>query len=574
MAKATKASDLFVKSMEAEGVEIIFGIPGEENLDLIESLSQSEHIRLVLTRHEQAAGFMAATYGRLTGKAGICLSTLGPGATNFTTSAAYATLGGMPMMMITGQKPVKRSKQGRFQILNVVEMMRPITKNAHQLVSSDNIPVRVREALRLAEEEKPGAVHLEMPEDIAGELTSEQPVPASYVRRPIPEDKAIKAAVDRIAAARSPIIVIGAGGNRKLTSRMLTELVDQFHIPFVTTQLGKGVIDERHPLFMGCAALSAGDFVHRAIEEADLIVNVGHDVIEKPPFFMRPASDPFNESDTSADDPVCISCATEVIHVNFRSAEVDLVYFPQLEVVGDIANAIWRIKNGLLDCGAPNWDFRRMLTIKSHHDASIVQREPEATFPISPPRMVQDIRAAMPDDGILCLDNGVYKIWFARNYRAHGPNTVLLDNALATMGAGLPSAMATHLVYPERQVLAVCGDGGFMMNSQELETAIRMNMNLTCLIVNDGSYGMIRWKQADMGFKDWGLTYGNPDFIQYARSYGAHGHRVESAESLLPLLKHCLSSPGVNIVDCPVDYAANTEFLSTYIKEKSATIQF
>ena len=574
MAKATKASDLFVKSMEAEGVEIVFGIPGEENLDFIESLSKSESIRLVLTRHEQAAGFMAATYGRLTGKAGVCLSTLGPGATNFTTSAAYATLGGMPMMMITGQKAVKRSKQGRFQILNVVEMMRPITKNAHQLVSPDNIPVRVREALRLAEEEKPGAVHLELPEDIASELTSEQPVPASYVRRPIPEDKAINAAVDRIAAARSPIIVIGAGGNRKLTSRMLTELVDGFRIPFVTTQLGKGVIDERHPLFMGCAALSAGDFVHRAIEEADLIVNVGHDVIEKPPFFMRPASDPFNESDTNEDDPVCISCATEVIHVNFRSAEVDPVYFPQLEVVGDIANAVWRIKNGLLENGTQSWDFQRMLTIKSHHDASISQGKLEAEFPISPPKLVQDIRAAMPDDGILCLDNGVYKIWFARNYRAHGPNTVLLDNALATMGAGLPSAMSAHLVHPERQVLAVCGDGGFMMNSQELETAVRLNMNLTCLIVNDGSYGMIRWKQADLGFKDWGLTYGNPDFIQYGQSYGAHGHRVDCGDSLLPLLKHCLSSPGVNLVDCPVDYAANTEFLSTWIKEKSAAIQF
>ena len=574
MKQVIKASDLFIRSLEAEGVQMILGIPGEENLALIESLSKSESIQLVLTRHEQAAGFMAATYGRLTGKAGVCLSTLGPGATNLTTAAAYATLGGMPMMMITGQKPVKRSKQGRFQILDVVQMMKPITKYARQLVSVDNIPSRVREALRLAEEEKPGAVHLELPEDIADELTSERPVPASYVRRPITEDKAIAAAVHKIASARSPILVIGAGGNRKMTCRMLTEFVDTCQIPFVTTQLGKGVIDERHPLFLGCAALSAGDFVHRAIEEADLIVNVGHDVIEKPPFFMHPGTFLNGMAPPIGDDPVGVSGATEVIHVNFRSAEVDPVYFPQLEVVGDIANAVWRIKNGLLDRGLPAWDFQRMMTIKRHHDDSISQWKSEATFPISPPQLVHDIRTVMPEDGILCLDNGVYKIWFARNYRAYGPNTVLLDNALATMGAGLPSAMAAHLVYPERMVMAVCGDGGFMMNSQELETAVRLNMNLTCLIVNDNAYGMIRWKQADMGFKDWGLTYNNPDFVKYAQSYGAHGHRVESAEALLPLLKHCLSTPGVNLIDCPIDYSKNSEFLSSWIKEQSASIRF
>ncbi len=574
MKQTIKASDLFVKALEAEGVQMIFGIPGEENLDLIESLARSDRIQLVLTRHEQAAGFMAATYGRLTGKAGICLSTLGPGATNFTTSAAYATLGGMPMMMITGQKPVKRAKQGQFQILDVVEMMRPITKYAQQLVSSANIPSRVREALRQAEEEKPGAVHLELPEDIAREQTAGRPVPASYVRRPIPEDKAIEAAVDRMAAARAPMIVIGAGGNRKLTCRMLTDLVDSFQIPFATTQLGKGVIDERHPLFMGCAALSAGDFVHRALEEADLIVNVGHDVIEKPPFFMYPGADPETGANHFGDDPVGVSGATEVIHVNFRSAEVDPVYFPQIEVVGDIANAIWRIKNGLQARGAPDWDFQPMMAIKSHHDASIDQWEGEFSFPVSPPQLVHDIRAVMPEDGILCLDNGVYKIWFARNYRAYGPNTVLLDNALATMGAGLPSAMAAHLVHPGRRIMAVCGDGGFMMNSQELETAVRMHMNLTCLIVNDQAYGMVRWKQADMGFQDWGLTYDNPDFVQYAHSYGAHGHRVESAEALLPLLQHCLSTPGVNLIDCPVDYSRNTEFLSRWIKEQSTSIRF
>ena len=257
----TKASDLFIRALEAEGVEMVFGIPGEENLDFLDSLSRSQKIRLILTRHEQAAGFMAATYGRFTGKTGVCLATLGPGATNFTTAAAYATLGGMPMMMITGQKPVKKSKQGRFQILDVVEMMRPITKYAHQLVAGDNIPSRLREAFRLAEEEKPGAVHLELPEDIAAEETGEPPIRQSYARRPVPEEQGDRAAPWPSAGTREPILVIGAGANRKMTGRMLNQFVDKFGIPFVTTQLGKGVMDERHPLFMGCAALSAGDFV-------------------------------------------------------------------------------------------------------------------------------------------------------------------------------------------------------------------------------------------------------------------------------------------------------------------------
>ncbi|MEC7973998.1 MAG: acetolactate synthase large subunit [Pseudomonadota bacterium] len=568
-----KGSDLFVKALEDEGVEYIFGIPGEENLDFLDSLSRSKKIKLILTRHEQGAGFMAAVYGRLTGKTGVCIATLGPGATNFTTSAAYAQLGGMPMMMITGQKPVKKSKQGRFQILDVVEMMKPITKYAEQLVSADNIPSRVREALRIAEEEKPGAVHLELPEDIADEHSDEMPIPPSSVRRAVAEEKAIRAAVDKIASAKSPIIVIGAGGNRKLTSNMLTEFVNETGIPFVSTQLGKGVIDERHPLFMGCAALSSGDFVHRAIEAADLIINVGHDVIEKPPFFMSHGTARDHEtSHSSENEPVLVSKGTQVIHISFSPAEVDPVYFPQLEVIGDIANAIWQIKMGLADKSNRSWSFDRMMEVKKFHDANIAEGADDARFPIYPQRLVADIRKAMPDDGMICLDNGVYKIWFARNYTAHQSNTCMLDNALATMGAGLPSAMASHLVYPDRKVMAVCGDGGFMMNSQELETAVRLKMNLTCLILNDSSYGMIRWKQANMGFEDWGLEYGNPDFIKYAESYGAIGHRINSSEGLMETLQTCLSTPGVHLIDCPVDYSENDEILNNKIKEESQNI--
>lgn len=546
-----KASDLLVQALEMEGVEYVFGIPGEENLDFLDSLSRSEKIRLILTRHEQAAGFIAATYGRFTGKAGVCLSTLGPGATNFVTAAAYAQLGGMPMLMLTGQKPVKKSKQGRFQILDVVDMMGPLTKYTHQIVAGDNIPSRVREAFRLAEDEKPGAVHLELPEDIADEETDAVPIEPKRTRRPVAEAKAIDAAVLAISEARAPILVIGAGANRKLTGRMLTEMVNSFGIPFVTTQLGKGVVDEDHELFMGNAALSAGDFVHRVIEAADLIINVGHDVIEKPPFFMSEGG-------------------TQVIHISFNRAEVDPVYFPQVEVIGDIGNAIWQIKNSLTQ--SANWDFSRMLEIKTHQADNLKEGADDERFPVLPQRLVRDVRQAMPRDGVICLDNGVYKIWFARNYPANEPNTVLLDNALATMGAGLPSAMGACLVHPDRKIMAICGDGGFMMNSQELETAVRLGLNLTVLILNDSAYGMIRWKQANMGLKDWGLEYNNPDFVMYAESYGARGHRVSSADNLAEVLETCLSEPGVHLIDCPVDYSENDEILNRRIKEISASL--
>ncbi|MCL6249512.1 acetolactate synthase large subunit [Altererythrobacter sp. KTW20L] len=546
-----KASDLFIQCLEEEGCEYIFGVPGEENLDFLDSLSRSSKIKLILTRHEQGAGFMAATYGRHTGRTGVCIATLGPGATNFVTAAAYAQLGGMPILMITGQKPIKKSKQGRFQILDVVAMMGPITKYTHQLAAGDNIPSRVREAYRLAEEEKPGAVHLEFPEDIAEEMTDSTPIQRSIARRPSAEPKAVRMAVKEIENAKAPVLVIGAGANRKLCGRMLLQFVEKTGIPFLTTQMGKGVIDERHPKFLGCAALSAGDFVHRAVEDADLIINVGHDVIEKPPFFMQRGG-------------------PKVIHVSTRTAEVDPVYFPQIEVIGDIANAIWQMKEDI----TPNlsWNFDHMLAYRTAELAHTKELAADARFPIFPPHLVQQIRDAMPHDGVICLDNGVYKIWFARGYCAYLPNTVLLDNALATMGAGLPSAMMSAMLYPDRKVMAVCGDGGFMMNSQEMETAVRLGLNMTVLILRDDAYGMIRWKQANMGFADFGLTYGNPDFVKYAESYGAYGHRVESSDHLRELLAHCNSTPGVHLIDCPVDYTENDQILNKDIKDLSKAL--
>ncbi len=535
-----KASDLFVKALEAEGVEYIFGIPGEENLDLLDSLRGSS-IRLVLTRHEQAAGFMAATYGRLEGRAGVCLSTLGPGATNLVTAAGYAQLGGMPMLMITGQKPIKTSKQGLFQILDIVEMMRPLTKYTHQIVSGENIASRVREAFRVAEEERPGAVHLELPEDIAAEEVQETRLfPKDRVRRPVAEEKAIFQAVEKIERARRPLLLVGAAANRKRTSRMLQEFVDRTGIPFFTTQMGKGVIDARHPLYMGNAALSENDYLHCAVERADLIVNIGHDVVEKPPFFMD--HDGF-----------------EVVHVNFFSARVDPVYFPQLEVVGDIGNSLWQILQKVEP--QDHWEFDYFLEVRQWVAERAREGEDDTGFPVKPQRLVRCVREVMPDTGIIALDNGVYKIWFALNYDAREPNTVLLDNALATMGAGLPSAMAAHLCSPGEKVMAICGDGGFMMNSQELETAVRLGMDLVCLILRDDAYGMIKWKQEHSGFPDYGLDLGNPDFVRYAEAYGARGHRVERSEDLVPTLASCLDTPGVHLVEVPMDYSDNQKLL-------------
>ena len=365
-----KASDLFVAALEAEGVEYIFAVPGEENLDLLESLRTSS-IRLILTRHEQGAGFMAATYGRLTGKAGVCMATLGPGATNLATPAAYAALGAFPLVIITGQKPIKSSKQAQFQIVDVVSLFRPLCKSATQIVNGNRIPSLVREGFRRAQEERPGAVLLELPEDIAEEDTTEVVIPPHTRHYAVAGDVALDEAADRILAAKRPLLLIGAGANRRRASRALREFVDQTQFPFFDTQMGKGVVDEATYLYLGTAALSSGDYVHCAIERADLIVNIGHDVVEKPPFFMEPDGQ-------------------TVIHVNYKAAEVDQVYFPQLEVIGDIAGSIERLGKrlqGKLEC-----DRSYYSTLHEEIAAHIRETSDDDRFPMVPQRVVADVR--------------------------------------------------------------------------------------------------------------------------------------------------------------------------------------
>jgi acetolactate synthase-1/2/3 large subunit len=548
--KMMKSSDLMVKALENEGVEYIFGIPGEENLDFLNSLIGSS-IQLVLTRHEQAAGFMAATYGRLTGKPGVCLSTLGPGATNFVTAAAYAQLGAMPMVMLAGQKPIKKSKQGRFQIVDVVGLMTPITKYSEQVVDGGNIPSMVRDAFRVAIEERPGAVYIELPEDIADEQTDASLFDVVGSRRPEAGTVVIDQAVAMIEAAERPLLLIGAGANRKSTGSALKEFVDKTGIYFFNTQLGKGVIDERHERFIGTAALSDHDFLHCAIDRADLIINVGHDVIEKPPFFMEKGG-------------------KKVIHVNFFAAHIDDVYFPQLNVVGDISSSVQNMTRKInVDSSQDVSYFSR---VKQEVENRLTKYFEDDRFPMLPQRLVSILRDQLADEDIVTLDNGVYKIWFARNYKCYQPNTLLLDNALATMGAGLSSAIAARMLYPDKKIVSVNGDGGFMMNSQELETAVRLNLDLVVIILNDSAYGMIKWKQQGMGFENFGLDYNNPDFVKYAESFGATGHRPESAADLQTILSHALNSSGVHIIDLPVDYSMNHSILNVLIKESACVL--
>jgi len=545
-----KTSDLFVKALENEGVEYIFGIPGEENLDFLDSL-QGSSIKLILTRHEQAAGFMAATYGRFTGKPGVCLSTLGPGATNFVTSAAYAQLGAMPIVMLAGQKPIRKSKQGRFQIVDVVGLMKPITKYSEQIVDGNNVPSMVRDAFRIAMEERPGAVYLELPEDIAEEETDATVFDVVGHRRPNADSVSIDLAVGMIEAAERPLVLIGAGANRKRTGDALRRFIDKTGIYFFNTQLGKGVVDERHDKFIGTAALSSDDYLHCAIERSDLIINVGHDVIEKPPFFMEKGG-------------------KKVIHVNFFAAQMDDVYFPQLNVVGDISSSISRLAEKV-NISADR-DFSYFERVRDEVDSHITKYFEDKRFPMLPQRLVNILRTNLDSKDIVTLDNGVYKIWFARNYKCYEANTMLLDNALATMGAGLPSAMTAKQLNPDSKVVSINGDGGFMMNSQELETAVRLDLDLVVIILNDSAYGMIKWKQEGVGFDNFGLDFNNPNFIQYAESFGAKGYRPESHDEFESVLDTALNSKGVHLIDLPVDYSLNHSILNVLIKESACVL--
>jgi len=539
------AAEVFVECLETEGVQKIFGVPGEENLLFLEALRKSK-IEFIVTRNEQAAVFMASTFGRLTGKVGVALSTLGPGATNLLTGVAYAALSGIPLLVITGQKPIKKSKQGKFQIIDVVGMMKPITKYSETIISNDRIPSMVRSAISLAESERPGAVHLELPEDIAEEVCTATPISPYKVRRPLADDKSLSLALEEIQKAKHPLIVVASGGNRKLIRKQLKIFLAKTGIPFVSTQMGKGVEDESSPLYIGTTALSDGDYVHHALRASDLIIMIGHDISEKPPIILNGEH-------------------CKVIHINFYPATIDDVYIPTHEVVGDISHTLWSFGENIKI--NPSWDFNYFFKVRDLLKESIEKYASSDEFPLRPGRLVSDINKTLPSDGILALDNGMYKIWIARNFISREQNSLLLDNALATMGAGLSCGIASKMLYPDKKVLVVAGDGGIMMNIGEIETAVRLSLDLVVLILNDSGFGMIKWKQKDMDLPSFGLDFKNPDFVMLAESFGAIGHRIKSADDLNIILKDTLHTKGVHIIDCPIDYTEANEVLAQIDKE-------
>ena len=549
MSTHQSASDLLVRALVNEGVQRIFAVPGEENIDVLESLRLSP-IEVVVCRHEQAAGFMAATEGRLTGRPGVCLATLGPGATNLITAAAHANLGAMPMVMITGQKPIRSGEQGEFQRLAVTDVMRPVTKYTKQINSGQLIPSRVREAFRLAREERPGATHLELPEDVALDEVDAGVLNPTFTRRPVAEEKSLDRAWKAIEAARRPMLVLGAGANRNLTCKALRTFVAQTGMPFATTQMGKGVVDENSDSFIGCAALSSGDFVHRAIEDSDLLVNVGHDVVEKPPFIVKHGM--------------------RVIHVNYIPAQIEPIYFPEIEVVGDIAQTFEHFATRL--SSSPSWDFSPLLEWgrRMHQDVrdSLERNALEASALIAPEAVVDVVSQALGSTGRIVLDNGLYKLLFARNYYASHARSVLLDNALATMGAGLPSAIASRIISPEHPVICVCGDGGFAMNMQDLETAVRLRLRLIVLVLRDDCFGMIRWKQQSRGYPDFGLSFDNLDVVTFAKACRTEGLRASTLSELKEALNQEFLT-GVRVVEVPIDYKKTFQDLSEGIAQRS-----
>lgn len=527
------SATLFVHCLESHGVEYIFWVPGEENLDMLAALEHST-IKLIVTRNEQTAVFMAATYGRLTGKTGVAISTLGPGATNLMTGVAYAQLWAMPILVITGQKPIRESKQAKFQIIDVVAMMKPVTKFSTSIADGSKIPSLIAHAFRIAEEERPGAVHIELPEDIAGFEVSDHLKPIVYdkMRRPIPDAKSIQLLIQKLEKAKSPLILIGAGANRKRVSKYLTAFIDKHNIPFFTSQMGKWVVDERNAHYLGTAALTSHDLLHEAIKLADLIITIGHDTIEKPTHIIDEQH-------------------TDIVHINYSPADFDELYKPSLQVIGDIGNTLRQLSEHPLQ--SEYYDFSKIYDIAQQVKQSTQSTGPDGNI-VWPQYLITTLRAQLPDDAIIALDNGLYKVWFARNYPCHQANTLLLDNALATMGAGYSSALMAKMLSPDTEVIAVVGDGGFMMNLGDLETAVRLWHDLIIMILNDNAYGMIKRKQKHSWHADFGLDLTNPNFVQLAESFWATWYRVETKDQFLAIFNQAKAKSGVKIIEVVFEY--------------------
>jgi acetolactate synthase-1/2/3 large subunit len=528
-----KAAELFVTSLKNEKVRYIFGLPGEENMDLLDALIDSS-IEFVLTRHEQSAAFMADVYGRLTGEAGVCLATLGPGATDLITGVADAFLDRSPLVAIAGQTGLEVMHKESHQHIDIVQSFKQVTKWNARVELPRTIPEVVRKAFKVAQTEKPGACHIELPEDVAARPAEGAPLPVTGFKMPHTDHNVCKKAAELIQQAKRPILLAGNGVIRGKATRVLREFVEKTRIPVANTFMSKGVLPSESEFSLSTIGLQSRDFISCGFDRADLVIAVGYDLVEYAPVFWNKDKKP-------------------IVHIDFTPSEIDEYYIPQIEVIGDIAANL----SCMIDDVDPieQDDFPRLLKTMMLEELNGYGED--SGFPLKPQKILYDIRQALGKKDILISDVGAHKMWIARIYPAEEPNTALISNGFAAMGFALPGAMSAQMIYPDRKVMAVCGDGGFLMNCQDLETAVRLNLPLVILIFNDGKYGLIEWKQINQFGRTHGVSFENPDFVKLARSFGAAGYRVQAADELGPILSEAFAASVPAVVDVPVDYAEN-----------------
>ncbi|MEM1252526.1 MAG: acetolactate synthase large subunit [Cyanobacteria bacterium P01_H01_bin.21] len=532
-------AELLVRCLENEGVEYIFGVPGEENLQVLQALKQSS-IRFVTTRHEQGAAFMADVYGRLTGKAGVCLSTLGPGATNLITGVADANLDRAPLVAITGQVGTDRMHIESHQYLDLVAMFAPVTQWNTQIVRPSNTAEIVRKAFKLAQTGDPGAVHIDLPENIADMEAAGKPLNSTECNgKTFAAYETLQTAADAISNAKSPLILVGNGAIRAQASEAIIKLVDELQIPVTNTFMGKGVVPYQHPLALWTVGLQQRDFISCAIDKSDLVIAVGYDLVEYPPKKWNPDGQ------------------LPIVHISLTPAEIDSSYMPVVEVIGDISDSLEEILKRVERKAQSSYPFK---AVRDEMRADYEQYRNATAFPIKPQKLLYDLRQVMGPDDIVLSDVGAHKMWIARNYHCERPNTCLISNGFASMGIAIPGAIAAKLVYPDRKIVAVTGDGGFLMNCQELETSLRLGTPFVTIIFNDGGYGLIEWKQHNYYGESAFIKFNNPDFVTLAKSFGLKGYRVTATEDFIPILKEALAADVPTVIDCPIDYGENLLF--------------
>ncbi|MGG6296528.1 acetolactate synthase large subunit [Leptolyngbya sp. AN02str] len=531
-------AQLLVQCLENEGVEYVFGLPGEENLHVLQALKHSS-IQFITTRHEQGAAFMADVYGRLTGKAGVCLSTLGPGATNLMTGVADANLDRAPLVAITGQVGTDRMHIESHQYLDLVAMFAPVTKWNAQIVRPSNTAEIVRKAFKISQSEKPGAVHIDLPENIAAMKVEGSPLRLDTRERVYASFQSIERAAAAINQAKSPIILVGNGAIRAHASEALTQFAETLNIPVANTFMGKGVIPYQHPLALWTVGLQQRDYISCGFDHTDLVIAIGYDLIEYSPKRWNPTGD------------------IPIVHVSATPAEVDSSYIPLAEVVGDISDSLAEI---LQRCDRQGKSDPYAIHLRADIQTDYEEHAHDDGFPIKPQKLIYDLRQVMGPEDIVISDVGAHKMWMARHYHCDRPNTCIISNGFAAMGIAIPGAIAAKLVAPNRKVVAVTGDGGFMMNNQELETALRIGTPFVTIIFNDGGYGLIEWKQMNQFQESSFIKFSNPDFVKLAEAMGLKGYRVTSSTDFVPILKQALLDEVPAVIDCPVDYSENLRF--------------